>query len=134
MFCRGSPLVFYVFLFKYLQLHLVLFLYCACIVLVLYLCCSCIVCLFPLFILVWVPPPVLTPILYCTCIVLVLLVLPLILTPSHLSNLSQPHLVLYLYCTCILLVLCLYCHSAAPFAFSCNALYTSMPLSVNRYF
>lgn len=36
--------------------------------------------------------------------------------------------------SCIVLVLCLYCHSAAPFAFSCNALYTSIPLSVNRYF
>lgn len=74
------------------------------------------------------------------CIVLVLCLYcqpqPIITTLS--SHYTPPHthanLVLCLHCACILLVLCLCCHSAAPFAFSCNALYTSIPLSVNRYF
>ena len=116
-------------------------LYCACILLVLYLYCR--------FYLSFRLLPSIKPLSTSPCIVLVLWY-PVYLSSIiyHLSP-TSPCIVLVSYLhstciifpglhslpyTCILLVLCLYCHSTAPFAFSCNALYTSIPLSVNRYF
>ena len=136
MFCRGLPLVFFIFSSPGSHPYLALYLYPTCIVLVLYLYRSCIVLVLLILLLILGSPNLSNlshPTLYCTCIalvlsasspsiiyssliyplchlvlylycsyiVLVLSVLPLLLSPSHLSNSSQPHLILYLYRTCI---------------------------------
>lgn len=122
MFGRIPPFVFFVFLFKYFQVHLVLYLHCSCIVLALYLYCW----FYPSFRLLPIylnPLPHLVLYLRCSCTVALYAVSgPTLVFFVFSSSTTQLHLVLCLFCTCIVLVLL----ALPPFYLSLSLLYYSL--------